>query len=261
MKRLLLLPLLLTLAIPAPAEDAPAAPKDAAEKAGPAAPVMDDLSKKLLTTWNEKMNYRLGDRGVKTATCIANVGLTSQMGEMNAVASYTWDGKKGTLTWDNAMVGAQLAQQGMGIDTFNGHFQAEGMEKGFSGGTFKATDAEGTVTIAVTGSAGGFKTIMFKAGVLQHYVVNQPVMGKATDIKLTFTHEKIGEKYLVSGWTVELALPGMGPFKDTTTFTLGKIGEHHVWKSSKSVSAMGTRSVTYDWKLDPPAEAPAEGAK
>ncbi|MDH3590420.1 MAG: hypothetical protein OER88_00980 [Planctomycetota bacterium] len=267
MNRLFLLPLLFVLAAPVHAEDEPAAPADTAKKAGPAAPVMDDLSKKLLTTWDEKMTYRLSELGVKTATCKAKVDLQSQMGEMTVNAAYKWDGKRGSLTWDNAMVGAQLAQQGMGVDTFDGHFKTDGLAKGMAGGTFKATDADGTVTIAVTGSKDGYKTITFKDGVLQRFVMSQPVMGKVTDITLSFTYQKIGEKYLVSGWTVALEIPGMGPFQETTTFTIGKVGEHHVWTSAKAASAMGTRATTFEWKLNPPAEEapakapPADGAK
>ena len=75
---------------------------------------LDELSKKILEAWDKKA-YSMSRAGVKKASCTMKATLDDGGMEMKGSAPYKWDGEKGTLEWDNAQLGATLAQRGWSV--------------------------------------------------------------------------------------------------------------------------------------------------
>jgi hypothetical protein len=185
------------------------------------------------------------------ARCEVNLRVRSVGGEQNGTATYQWDGKRGALAWDEARLGAQMASQGWSANTFDAHFRADRFEKGLAGAKLVTTRTETGAEIAVTGASAGIRKLVFdETGMLARAESVSNVGGKPTDLVLTFRHQKVGEQFAIAGWTVELDLPGVGPFKEVTTFEFRRLGEVLVWASAKAESAMGTRTLTFRWTLD-----------
>lgn len=220
-------------------------------------PQLDEVSKKLLSNWDKSI-YHLGRLGVKKASCKVKFTM-SQMGqEMGANFTYTWDGQKGKLEWDNPQMGAMVGRGGF-QERFDGEFKNEPFEKqlGTAKCTAKATESGGHVVTVEGKTKSGVKSFTFdKDGVLTQLVMEiQGQMGGMQKMTMKLTYTVVDGKYLVSGQTGEME-GGMGKMGLDIKFTYTQVGGFHVkLKQVTNVSMggapMGAHTMLFsDWKLN-----------
>jgi len=219
---------------------------------------VDDLSRTLIDAWAAK-TYCLTPLGVKKAACKANVTYAAMGSNMAANAVYSWNGKQGSLTWDNQQVGNLLGRHGWGVSTFDKPFKSEAWKESLKGASLAAKAGEKETVITVTGNTKeNFKTLVFdKQGMLVRATadVDSPAGGK-TELTIAWTYIKFGEKYAPASWKISLELPGMGKYVETTKLTYQKAGPYQVPKLAEASGSIGgnttaTKRIAFsDWKFN-----------
>jgi hypothetical protein len=234
----------------------PAALAQEAEKEKPKGPQMDELSQKLVESW-EKSRYHLGRLGVKKASCKAQFKM-SRMGQETTVNfTYKWDGAKGEIEWENPQMGAMLSQQGRFQESFDEEFRLDSFKKslGTAKCTAKATE-EGSVITVEGKTKAGYKSLTFdKHGVLTQIAME--VEGQMGPQKISFklSYTKVDGKYLRSGQEGEVET-AMGRMAMSGKLTYAKVGDYQVKQKlateiSMGGTPMGAHSMTFsDWKFN-----------
>jgi len=235
----------------APKPDAPAA----AEKKGPE---MDELSKKTLETWLGK-TYALADVGAKTATCKLKLTVGAMGQQMEADASYKWDGKKGAVEFADAGKG-QMLSRALSSDRIDAMFQRNRVLEQLEGCKLTAkapAEGETDTVISVTGnSKTGIKSMLFdKDGVMTTVKIEQNTQGGAVNGTISLTYMTVDGKYLRTSETVKATTP-QGEFEGKTSFTHEKSGAFHVCTKEEMTMSLGgqeirRQTVVYsDWKFN-----------
>ncbi len=232
---------------------------------------IDEISQAALDAWN-KMAYSAGALGAKRASAACVGAAEGMMGKLDAKGTYVWDGKKGKLAWNNAMLAQAFQMQGLDAGTIDGIFESKGFEDELKGVTLTGTKTESGVEVAVTGvSDKGVQGLRFNAeGHLTTVKAAQeaPGMGKM-QFEVVFSYEKKGDKQRMTGWVVNVDLGPQGKVVDTTTITWTTVGAYDVYAKIVSTATMGGQSagtktmVLSDWKFndDVKVEAAAGGSK
>ena len=135
------------------AEETPAAPVEAEpakpKVKGPTS--MDELSKELIEAWAKK-EYNLGRAGAKQASYKVAAKMDAMGQSQKGTGSYSWDGKAGSLKWDNAQLGGMLAQQGWSATNMDSNFRPRAYLEQFDGAALTAVkDEKGAVILVKTG--------------------------------------------------------------------------------------------------------------
>jgi hypothetical protein len=178
---------------------------------------------------------------------------------MSGSAAYRWDGERGSLEWDNPQLGATMAREGWSAaSAFDVRFRPPPLVRE---GKLVAKAGEAGTIITVGGTARGPKELRFdKDGRLAGMVVAMVTGGAVTEVVLTFAYEQVGEKFAISGWTVEFEIPGIGKAKETTRFTLKEVDGRRVperaeAKTEGARGPLGSRTIEFaDWKFNDDAE-------
>ena len=221
------------------------------EEAKPKPVELDELSKKLLDDWDKKV-YSASKAGVKKASCT----IKATVGAMKGSAPYKWDGKKGSLAWDNAQLGATLAQQGWSVQAINERMKAEPYRKAFEGCKLTAKAEEDQTRIKIEGHKNITEYVFTKEGVFKGLTLEMAnPMGGKTKLVLDMPQKKEGDHYVEAGWTLQVDTP-MGKFMDKTTVTYGKVGDFLVITKAVSEQTMGgnpsgSKVIEFtDWKFN-----------
>ena len=236
---------------------------DAQEKGRPAS--MDELSKRLFDSWN-RSQYDLVRAGAREASCTVRATIGEKPGRTIAASGvYRWDGKKGSLTWDNARVGKALAHQGWGARKIDMWFKADRRLQ-LDGLKLVATKNEDGTTVVRTDSAGQsapgqarLKEIRFdRHGVLTSEVTSVRGPGGPVDVTMSFKYVKVGDLYAFSGWTMELGV-GATKYSETNEVSSVTAGGFFVITEAVARSRVGSppnvmerkRVLTFsDWKIN-----------
>lgn len=218
---------------------------------------MDALSRATIDRW-EAMEYHLGRAGVKTISFTVKVVAKSMLGDADATGQYTFDGKKGTLKWDNAALGGMLATRGWSQDTFDRMFIPDSHLRELAKTTLTARKQDGGTTILVEGETkGGYKSFHYDAdGIARKFtmLVEESTMGEL-DALVEMTYVKIGRKRVRAGWTVRLEMP-MGVFRGTVKIKNKKVGKYHLYDAVTEQQALGEQSIGsttltfFDYKIN-----------
>ena len=163
--------LLLMLAVPAAAQDAPPAAEEKKPAEKPAGPEFDEGARKIWDAW-KRMQYNLGAAGVKRCTHKIAASVTAMGQSMEGTAVFTWDGEKGSLKWDNPQLGAMLGQQGWSVQNLSQAYQAELMNEMLAGCkvTLKSGETEDRLEVAGKGKVPAKAFVFGKDGVLKKWV-------------------------------------------------------------------------------------------
>jgi hypothetical protein len=192
----------------APAQ--PAATEAADGSPGPAS--TDRLTKELLDAWMTRQ-YDLGRAGAKEASCKVRAKVGEAPGATaEGIGQYRWNGESGSLTWDNAELGAGLALQGWGARKIDMWFRADrrvdldgarltatrAADGGIvvRDGTFRPPDAPGEALKEIRFGADGTLASTLTAV--------RGELGGVADATLTFRYENVDGLCALGGWTMEL---------------------------------------------------------
>lgn len=205
---------------------------------------MDALSRATLDRW-EAMEYHLGRAGVKTVSFTVKVSAKSPLGDAEATGKYTFNGKKGSLKWDNAGLGDMLTTRGWSQETFDRMFIADSHRAGLKG-TELTAKKKGDATIITVGgkTKGGYKEFHYdKDGVGRKFTiqVSDATVGDV-DAIIAVKYEKIGGKHVRMGWSFDLDTP-MGAFHGDVSIKNKKVGKFHLYGTVVEKQTMGEQSV------------------
>ena len=171
---------------------------------------MDELSKRLFDSWSRRQ-YDLDRAGAKEASCKVRARIGQQPGKTaEASGVYHWDGKRGSLTWDNPKVGKALARQGWGARKLDMWFKADRRLE-LDRVKLAATKKEdGTTVVRADGGKGARSQVRLKAihfdrdGILTSEVTSVRGPEGPVDVTMSFRYEKVGDLLALSGWTMAL---------------------------------------------------------
>ncbi|MFB3066430.1 MAG: hypothetical protein ACE10D_07940 [Planctomycetota bacterium] len=235
----------------------PAGPEKPKEK-GPVS--MDELSKELLEAWAKKQ-YNLGRAGAKQASykIAAKMEVMGQV--MECKGDYSWDGKAGSLTWDNAQLGGMLAEQGWSATNMDSNFRTRAWLEQFDGATLTAKrDEKGTVVTVKTGKPAGIREVHFdNNGVMTGMKMEAPnKMGGTMEIVMDLSYKQEGGQYINTGWSFKGELP-QGTYSEKTTITSVKAGDFFIITKAVADGKMSMpggemamkKTLTFtDWKIN-----------
>jgi hypothetical protein len=205
---------------------------------------MDALSRATLDRW-ESMEYHLGRAGVKIISFTVKVETMSMFGDATATGKYTFNGKKGSLKWDNAALGDMLATRGWSRDTFDRMFIPDSHRRELANTELTAEKKGDTTVVRIKGETkAGYKSFHYdKLGVGKKFtmVIKNPEMGDL-DAVVAVRYDKIGNKYVRSGWSIDLDMP-MGAFRGTVKIKNKRVGKYHVYGTVTEQQTMGEQSI------------------
>jgi hypothetical protein len=220
---------------------------------GPAA--ADQLSRELLDSWMMRQ-YDLARAGVKEASCKVRATIGEPTGRTaKATGEYRWDGESGCLTWDNKQVARILARQGWSAEKLDMWFKAD-RRVVLDGTRLSAKKSGSGAVVHVEG--GDLKEIRFDGdGVLTTVVSTVSGPGGPVESTLTFDYERVGDRYVWSGWSVELMVGGT-KYVETNTIRTAKMSGFFVMTKLAARSTVGSppnqmelrKALTFsDWKI------------
>jgi hypothetical protein len=229
------------------------------KKEKPKVPEMDDLSRKTLETYR-KIVYHPGLAGVKKASFTIKVKIDSPMGAQQTKGTYKWDGKKGSLEWDNAGMSAMLGQRGIDKEEFDGDFDVDAHLTTLAGAKLTAKQKDdGKILVTVEGKTkANIKSFLFaKIGLVEQMVVSADTgMGTKQDLTMHFVYRKEGDKHLETGQSFEIEMGGMGKMSVKREKTYEKVSGFWLRKKVVSQTKMGERAMggmtleLTEWKLN-----------
>jgi biopolymer transport protein ExbD len=212
---------------------------------------MDARSRELIEKWNA-MYYRLGRKGVKTASVRIAATVLEMGNQDTGTGTYRWSEGKSTSHWSPPEIGASLGDWSR--QRLDEWFKTSDPARVYAGAKLSATEKEdGSFEIAVTGKGVVLTGMLFgKDGVLRSTTRVMKVALGEMRTKDTFHYERIGDLYAVSSITTEAKLEGVGTFVGKTTLTRETVGPYRVTSRVESVvDVLGSRTtlVFSDWRL------------
>ncbi|MFQ5843426.1 MAG: hypothetical protein ACE5JG_00385 [Planctomycetota bacterium] len=236
-------------------------PKPAGKPKGKGPGSMDELSKELFDSWLKKQ-YDLERAGAKSASCKVRVKFRGMTSTRETAGDYSWNGKSGSLTWDDPQLGGALAEQGWSAGKLDMWFKADLRVERPKGARFTATKRQGGVTIHVDhkGKQIDVKEIRFdQDGVLTSRLARvRGTVGGEADVTMSFRYEKVGGLYALSGWSLELEIETT-KYRETTTITNVEAGGFFILKKAVADTRATTpqgemrmrKTLTFsDWKIN-----------
>jgi hypothetical protein len=200
----------------------------AALAAGVRAQQMDEISQKLLESW-DKAAYHLGRAGAKKCYFEISGKVTGMTGAMATRGSYYWDGKRGRLKWDRPTVGTQLALQGWTVARFDAEMTPDFRRKALAGCKLTAKREKKTTVVTIAGkNKPAWKEFVFdEKGRLQQVLIDGPTPQGRIKKRITYVWKRAGSRYLAHKWTFQMKM-AMSELKGEGEATWGKAGKYHV---------------------------------
>jgi len=221
-------------------------------------PELDEGAQKIWDAWKKK-EYHLARDGLTKASFKFAMKGGGPMGGMNVDGSYVWDGKKGTVKWDDPNMGAMMSQGGRDPgEMYAEWFAADKAEKDLAGVKITSSqDGEHTLLKAEGKSESGISEMRFdKEGVLRKMLIkqNSPQMGGEMTIKFDVEYEEHEGKLLKTGYAGTVA-SAMGEMKLSVSIAYETKGKYRVPVKHVNTINFGGQEMTRttdfsDWKFD-----------